>query len=134
MNAECRQYISTNKELETIIFKVDTRKIHEVLLNIGIPPNVLGYCYILYALELILFKPEYLRLITTELYPAIAERFNTTPSRVERDIRTAINTAWLRGDLVYINRTFGSCVDPNRGVPSNSLFLSRVYYYITSEK
>lgn len=134
MNAECMSYLGTNRQLETVIFKLETKRIHEVLIRIGIPPNILGYCFLLYALELIMFNPNYMRGITTDLYPAIAEKFGSTPARVERDMRHAIMVAWNRGDLDYIYSVFKNCVDPNRGVPSNSLFLSRVYYHITSER
>lgn len=134
MNAECVNYLGTNNEMETLIFKVETKSIHEVLLGIGIPPNILGYCYILYALELILFNPNYLRGITKQLYPDVAKKFNTTPVRVERDIRHAISVAWLRGDLDFIDEIFKNCVDPEKGVPSNSLFLTRIYHHIITTK
>lgn len=119
-------------EHNLVKLKVETGKIHETLLSIGIPPNLLGYSYILYAIELIIFNPEYMHAITKELYVDIAIKYRSTPTRVERAIRHAISVAWSHGNLDYINNIFKYCIRPDKGVPTNSLFLSRIYYYITS--
>lgn len=108
---------------------VQDSEIHEVLLNIGIALNLLGYTYLLYATELILSDPAYMRSFTRRLYVDVAKKYNTTPIRVEMAIRHAIGTGWIHGDTDYINSIFMHCVNPEKGVPSNSLFLSRLYYY-----
>ena len=104
--------------------------IQEVLLSIGIPPNLLGYTYIVYGVELILSDPEYMRGITTRLYVDIAKKFNTKSTSVERSIRHAISIGWLYGSVDYINSMFKNCINPEKGVPSNSLFFSRLYYFL----
>lgn len=107
-----------------------TNPIHELLLSIGIPPNIYGYAYTAYAIELLLMDEEYQHYITKGLYVDIATKFNTTPSRVERAIRHAISVAWLHGNINLINYIFKNCVRPDKSVPTNSVFLSRLFYYI----
>ena len=107
-------------------------QIHNTLLRIGVPPNLLGYSYITYAVELLLIDPTKMHAITKELYVDIAIRFRSTPSRVERAIRNAINVTWLYGNLDYITRIFVNCIRADKGVPTNSLFLSRIYYFIAN--
>lgn len=67
---------------------------------------------------------ELLGAVTKELYPAIAEKNNTTPSRVERAIRHAIEVAWNRGKIETIDRLFGYTVENNKGKPTNSEFIA----------
>lgn len=64
--------------------------------------------------------------MTKELYPMIAEKFNTTPSRVERAIRHAIELAWDRGNVELMNKVFGYTIDVERGKPTNSEFIAMV--------
>jgi len=120
-----------NEELEEITeFRIASSPIQEMLLSIGIPPNIYGYAYITYAVELLLKDSEYQHYVTKGLYVDIAKRYNSTPSRVERAIRHAISVAWLHGNAELIHRVFRNCVRPDRGVPSNSVFLARLFYYI----
>ena len=111
-------------------FRIASSPIQEMLLSIGIPPNIYGYAYITYAVELLLKDSEYQHYVTKGLYVDIAKKYNTTPSRVERAIRHAINVAWLHGNAELLHRVFRNCVRPDRGVPSNSVFLARLFYYI----
>lgn len=104
--------------------------IQDMLLSIGIPPNIYGYAYITYAVELLLKDSEYQHYVTKGLYVDIAQKYRTTPSRVERAIRHAISVAWLHGNADLIHHIFRNCVRPDKGVPSNSVFLARLYYYI----
>lgn len=104
--------------------------IQEILLSIGVPPNIYGFAYITYAVELLLLDSEYQHYVTKGLYVDIAQRYKTTPSRVERAIRHAISVAWLHGNADLIHHVFRNCVRPDKGVPSNSVFLARLYYYI----
>lgn len=104
--------------------------IQDMLLSIGIPPNIYGYAYITYAVELLLKDSEYQHYVTKGLYVDIAKKYRTTPSRVERAIRHAISVAWLHGNADLIHHIFRNCVRPDKGVPSNSVFLARLYYYI----
>ena len=107
-----------------------SKTIQETLLSIGIPPNIYGYAYITYAVELLLKDSEYQHYVTKGLYVDIAQKYRTTPSRVERAIRHAISVAWLHGNADLIHHIFRNCVRPDKGVPSNSVFLARLYYYI----
>lgn len=113
---------------------ISKKQIHDVLLSIGMPPNLLGYRYIVYSLELIIDNPDYIFYITKGLYIDVALHFNSTPARVERAIRNAINAAWLHGNYEYIAYVFKNCVNPSKGVPCNSLFLSRLYDYFTTQE
>ena len=111
----------------------DLASLHKLLLAIGVPPNIYGYSYIIRSIELILSNPEYMHYITKGLYIDVAKDFHATPSRVERAIRHAINAAWLNNyDEEFMKSVFQNCIRPNKKVPSNSVFLSRLYYYITN--
>ena len=113
---------------------IELSEIHRILLSIGIPPNLLGYSYILSALELIMPNPIYLHTITKGLYVDIAKKYNVTPGSVERAIRHAINTGWRFGNYRYINHIFKNCVSEEKASPSNSVFLSVLYYSCNSMK
>lgn len=115
-----------------VLFRVESNIIHDILLSIGIPPNLLGYMYLVEAMQMILLNPLYLQSVTKGLYIDIAKKYGTKPQRVERAIRHAINTAWLIGNVEYIDHIFKNCVNPNKGVPTNSLFLARLYFYISN--
>lgn len=128
MNTQANQ-TATRKP---VLFRVESNIIHEILLSIGIPPNLLGYMYLVEAMQMILLNPLYLHSITKGLYIDIARKYSTKPQRVERAIRHAINTAWLIGNIEYIEHIFKNCVNPNKGVPTNSLFLARLYFYISN--
>ena len=62
--------------------------------------------------------------ITKVLYPQVAKTFQTTPSRVERAIRHAIEVAWNRGKLETINALFGYTIQNDKGKPTNSEFIA----------
>ena len=64
--------------------------------------------------------------IAKVLYPEVARRYNTTPSRVERAVRHAIETAWDRGDLETLQRYFGYTVSNTKGKPTNSEFIAMI--------
>lgn len=113
---------------------ISKRQIHDVLLTIGVPPNLLGYRYIVYSLELILSNPDYIFYITKGLYIDVALYFDSTPARVERAIRNAINAAWMNDNNEFRTYMFKNCINPSKGSPSNSLFLSRLYDYFTTQE
>jgi len=99
-----------------------TAIIHEV----GIPAHIKGYFYLRDAIILVVNHVDYLGAITKELYPAVAAKFDTTASRVERAIRHAIEVAWNRGNIEAINRLFGYTVSHDRGKPTNSEFIAMI--------
>ncbi|MBO4981208.1 MAG: sporulation initiation factor Spo0A C-terminal domain-containing protein [Lachnospiraceae bacterium] len=116
--------------MDSDFFETDDNLLHDLILSIGIPPNIYGYSYIIHAMKLIMADPGYLHSVTKGLYIDIAKEFHTKPARVERAIRHAINTAWLYGDLAFIDSIFKNCVRPDKAVPSNSVFLARLYFYL----
>ncbi len=107
---------SSPKNLEVEV----TRVIHEI----GVPAHVKGYQYLRDAIMLVVGEINYLGAVTKELYPTIAQKYDTTPSRVERAIRHAIELAWDRGDLDKINKFFGYTINGEKGKPTNSEFIA----------
>jgi two-component system response regulator (stage 0 sporulation protein A) len=99
-----------------------TNVIHEI----GIPAHIKGYHYLREAILLVINNIELLGGITKELYPMIAQKFNTTPSRVERAIRHAIEVAWNRGRIETINKIFGYTIHDEKGKPTNGEFIAMV--------
>jgi two-component system response regulator (stage 0 sporulation protein A) len=109
---------SRERSLETDI----TNIIHEI----GVPAHIKGYQYLREAITMVVNNIELLSGITKELYPGIAHKFNTTPSRVERAIRHAIEVAWSRGRVDTINKLFGYTVHDEKGKPTNGEFIAMV--------
>ena len=94
--------------------------------QLGVPAHIKGYHYLRMAILASLEKPELLDSVTKLLYPTVAQRFDTTASRVERAIRHAIEIAWDRGDLDVLNGFFGYTVNTCKGKPTNSEFIALV--------
>ena len=105
--------------LQTNLNTTITRMLHDL----GIPSHIKGYNYIREGICLVYENPSMIGGITKELYPALASRFNTTTSRIERAIRHAIEVSWNRGDLDYMEELFGHSVDIDRAKPTNSEFI-----------
>jgi len=99
-----------------------TTIIHEI----GIPAHIKGYRYLREAILMVVGRVELLGSVTKELYPSIARNHQTTPSRVERAIRHAIEVAWSRGNAEVIHGLFGHTVNRERGKPTNSEFIAMV--------
>lgn len=99
-----------------------TRMIHQM----GVPAHVKGYQYLRDAIVCVVQDVSLLGAVTKELYPMIADKYNTTPSRVERAIRHAIELAWDRGNIEFMNRFFGYTINVDRGKPTNSEFIAMV--------
>lgn len=125
-------YPNVSDQLNFITITSRTTQLHDLLLTLGMPPNIIGYSHILYSMELILEQPEYLNSVTKGLYIDVAKKFHTTPAAVERAIRHAINITWLHGNPDFIAHMFKNCVRADKVIPSNSLFLARLYFYITN--
>lgn len=99
-----------------------TDMIHEV----GVPAHIKGYQYLRDAILMVIEDSEMLNSITKILYPTIAKRNQTTPSRVERAIRHAIEVAWSRGNMDTINALFSYTVSTGKGKPTNSEFIALI--------
>ena len=118
--------ITNNTSLEAEI----TNIIHEI----GVPAHIKGYLYLREAITMVIGNVELLSAVTKELYPSIAKKFNTTPSRVERAIRHAIEVAWSRGKIDTINNLFGYTVHNDKGKPTNSEFIAMIADKLRLEK
>jgi len=92
----------------------------EIIHEIGVPAHIKGYQYLREAIILTIRDMEVINAVTKVLYPAVARKFGTTPSRVERAIRHAIEVAWDRGDIETLQRIFGYTVSNIKGKPTNS--------------
>lgn len=92
----------------------------EILHEIGVPAHIKGYQYLREAIILTVNDMDAINAVTKVLYPAVAKKFGTTPSRVERAIRHAIEVAWDRGDLETLQKYFGYTVSNIKGKPTNS--------------
>ena len=99
-----------------------TQTIHEI----GVPAHIKGYQYLRDAILMSVSDTEMLGAITKRLYPNIAKKHQTTPSRVERAIRHAIEVAWSRGKMDTIDQLFGYTVSNGKGKPTNSEFIALI--------
>ena len=109
---------SAEKTLETQVTSI----IHEV----GVPAHIKGYQYLREAIIMSVNDMDMLNSITKVLYPGIAKRYDTTPSRVERAIRHAIEVAWSRGKMDTIDEMFGYTISNGKGQPTNSEFIALI--------
>lgn len=109
-----------NKEqnLEAMV----TNIIHEV----GVPAHIKGYQYLRDGIMMVVQDIEVINQITKQLYPELAKKYHTTPSRVERAIRHAIEVAWGRGQLESVENIFGYTVSATKGKPTNSEFIAMI--------
>src|SRR5574344_1446 len=110
------------------------QKISKLLHDLGMPSHIKGYQYIRDGIELMQTNSKYLGGITKFLYPFIAEKYQTTSSRVERAIRHAIEVSWSRGDYDLMDDVFGHSVDFDKAKPTNSEFLATLADKISLEE
>lgn len=106
------------QQLEAIVTEI----IHEI----GVPAHIKGYQYLREAIILTINDMDIINAVTKALYPAVAKKFSTTPSRVERAIRHAIEVAWDRGDIETLQKFFGYTVSNIKGKPTNSEFIAMI--------
>ena len=120
--------INKKKEEKTVDFYTSNIQVSitKILHELGIPSHIKGYQYIREGVGIIFEKPETIGGITKELYPELAQKFDTTVSRVERAIRHAIEISWNRGDIKFMEELFGNSVDIDRSKPTNSEFIVTV--------
>lgn len=121
-NVQTKQEASSEVSLEI--------KVKAILHRIGTPAHIKGYQYLADAIILAVKDKEYLEGITKILYPEVAKKHKTTPSRVERAIRHAVEVAWDRGDLDNLQEMFGYTISPSKGKPTNSEFIALVSDHI----
>lgn len=120
-----QQYIEIapeSKKDEENLEALVTNVIHEV----GVPAHIKGYQYLREAIMMVVNNIDIINQITKQLYPEIADKYKTTPSRVERAIRHAIEVAWGRGQTEVVESIFGYTVSAAKGKPTNSEFIAMI--------
>ncbi len=98
----------------------------DIIHEIGVPAHIKGYQYLREAILIAVDDMDVINAVTKVLYPEVARRFSTSPSRVERAIRHAIEVAWDRGDLETLQKFFGYTVSNTKGKPTNSEFIAMI--------
>lgn len=98
----------------------------DIIHEIGVPAHIKGYQYLREAIILTINDMDMINAVTKVLYPEVAKKFSTTPSRVERAIRHAIEVAWDRGDIEVLQKFFGYTVSNIKGKPTNSEFIAMI--------
>jgi two-component system, response regulator, stage 0 sporulation protein A len=134
-----RQLVSNNQAAATTSASARANIVHmpkggknldanitSIIHEIGVPAHIKGYQYLREAITMVYNNIEILGAITKTLYPAIAEKYKTTPSRVERAIRHAIEVAWTRGNIDSISFIFGYTINISKSKPTNSEFIAMV--------
>ena len=129
------EFLSSNKEniatpQTTVQYKPKSKQLDERITNIfitvGIPAHIKGYQFLREAIKMAIDSPDIINSITKRLYPSIADKFDTSASKVERAIRHAIEVAWNRGKIENINNLFGIRVYGNNEKPTNGEFIALV--------
>ena len=106
----------------------------EMIHQIGVPAHIKGYHYLREAILLSVEDPEVMNAVTKVLYPTVAKKFGTTPSRVERAIRHAIEVAWNRGRIETLNTAFGCKVCTPEDKPTNGEFIAMIADKLSMER
>jgi len=124
------------REEKTNYITIDPRKrtnecnlealVTNIIHELGVPAHIKGYQYLREAILMTISNMDIINAITKQLYPTVAKRYNTTPSRVERAIRHAIEVAWDRGDTDVLNGFFGYTIASGKGKPTNSEFIAMI--------
>ena len=117
-----QSYINVDGKGEYNLEAMVTNIIHDV----GVPAHIKGYQYLRDGIMMVVEDIEVINQITKQLYPDLAKKYKTTPSRVERAIRHAIEVAWGRGQLETVENIFGYTVNANKGKPTNSEFIAMI--------
>lgn len=118
---------NTEEGKEKILDNKMMQRVSQIMHEIGVPAHIKGYNYLRRSLILVVKDPNMMsRGVTKVLYPTVAKEFETTPSRVERAIRHAIEVAWDRGDVDVLQKYFSYTINSERGKPTNSEFIAMI--------
>lgn len=101
-------------------------RLSRIFISVGIPPHIKGYCYLREGIKLAVCNPDIINNITKKLYPSIGNKYGTTPSKVERAIRHAIEVAWNKGRVDNFNSLFGVRAYTESDKPTNSEFIALI--------
>ena len=115
----------TEKKIEKTEDDLET-DVTEIIHEVGVPAHIKGYQYLRDAIVMSVKDMDMLNSITKVLYPTIAKKYQTTPSRVERAIRHAIEVAWSRGKMDTLDGMFGYTINRGKGKPTNSEFIALI--------
>lgn len=121
-----KDLMSDNNEKEIKNEKQLDEKISNIFISIGIPAHIKGYQFLREAVKLAVEEPEIIGSITKKLYPTIAEKFETSSSKVERGMRHAIEVAWNRGKIENINSLFGLKIYSSNEKPTNGELIALI--------
>lgn len=130
---EAPEYPAQPREIQPVAEDLEAT-VTEVIHEIGVPAHIKGYQYLREAIMLTIRDMDIINAVTKVLYPAVAKRFGTTPSRVERAIRHAIEVAWDRGDLDTLQKYFGYTVNSCKGKPTNSEFIAMIADHLSLKR
>ena len=121
VSEEKAEYAVEEKEAEPgPVSEFMRRKVTKMIQDLGVPANIKGYTYLRDAILIAIARPEAINSITKVLYPEVAKLNQTTPTRVERAIRHAIEVAWARGNNDFAEKVFGYTLNMTKGKPTNS--------------
>lgn len=98
----------------------------ELLRQIGVSASLCGYGYLREAILMAIEEPDVMNSVTKTIYPGVAQKYNSNPSKVERGIRHSIELAWRRGNATVLDSIFGYTVDGQKGKTTNSEFIAMV--------
>ncbi len=118
--------VTTNQYINTVKPKNLDVAVTNIIHEMGVPAHIKGYHYLRDAILMVIDDIGLLGAVTKELYPMIAQKYQTTSSRVERAIRHAIELAWDRGNIDMMTKFFGYTINLERGKPTNSEFIAMV--------
>jgi len=104
----------------------DEHYIHNILIKCGVPVHIKGFRMLISATLKVSMNHEIIHNVTNDLYKVLAEEFGTTWIRVERNIRTAIEATFNRGNIEFLNDIFGYTIDSRKGKPTNSEFIAMI--------
>ena len=121
-----RQAAENGSERAEDEFQSLEREVTAVIHEVGVPAHIKGYQYVREAIVIAVQDMDVINAVTKVLYPEVAKKFSTTPSRVERAIRHAIEVAWDRGDVETLQKFFGYTVSGIKGKPTNSEFIAMI--------
>lgn len=121
-----RSQLPTPEKYRLSSSKSVDEKLSNIFIRAGIPPHIKGYQYLRTAVKLAITQPDIVNSITKKLYPTVAEYYDTTPSKVERAIRHAIEVAWSRGKIENINAIFGIKIYSKGDKPTNGELIALI--------
>ena len=125
-NAQENRKVNAYEKVESISEESLETEVTDIIHEVGVPAHIKGYQYLREAIIMSVQDMDMLNSITKILYPSIAKKFDTTPSRVERAIRHAIEVAWSRGKMDPIDEMFGYTINNGKGKPTNSEFIALI--------